>query len=232
MADPEKKPTPDAAPAAAAKKPEPPAKEPAKEAAKEPAKEPAKEAPKEGGEEAAAAAAKPAAPPAPSSPLWILITIVISLILMPIAGWGIARQILLPRIKAVRLDAAAGAPAGGEEGKKEGAPDKGERGGGGEKGPANFMITDLIVNVANTRGTRFLRAAIEFDAQPSVLTELAKRKAQVTDTITTALSSKRLDELEASDSRQKLRTEILMLVNSIVKSGQVSNIYFTELVIQ
>lgn len=241
MAEPEKKPTPDAA---VAKKPDAPAKEaakaPAKDPAKEPAKEPGKEAPKEGGEEAAAA--KPAAGPSGLSSLVPLITAVAVLLLMPVAGWAIARYVLLDRIRAVRADAEAGAPAS-EEG-KEGAHGKAEgaaKGGhgkaegaaeGGKEKAEPYKKNDLIVNIAGTGGNRFLRAAISIDGPPQVIQEMTENDPHMVDIITSALGAKRMDELEAADIRQRLRIEILNLLNGVLKKGQVTNLYFTELVIQ
>jgi len=223
------------------------------EAKPEPAKaEAGKEAPAEGAEGAAAA---PAAAGKPSKlPIILMVS---TFVILPIAGFIVAKLALAPRIAAVQREASE---SGGdkekegksekgkkEEGKKEAKkeePKKGEKeegkkeehgkGGKGEKGEggAKFVLSDQVVNIAGTRGTRFLRAGMEFEAPGNVLAEMEQRKAQVTDIVATALASKRMEELEAPDVRQKLRTEIVGLLNSVLKQGEITNIYFTELIIQ
>ncbi len=227
----------------------PKAEEPKKAEAKaEPAKaEAGKEAPAEGAKEGAA-------PPAKSGGKGAMLPYIMLgavLLVLPIVGFLVARLALAPRIAAVQKEAggkdhedskdkkenAGKAEAKKEEpkeAKKEASKEekgKGEKGEKGEGG-ARFSLTDQVVNIAGTRGTRFLRAGMEFEAPPSVLTEMEQRKAQVTDIVATALASKRMEELEAPDVRQKLRTEIVGLLNSVLKSGEITNLYFTELIIQ
>ncbi|MDD2709688.1 MAG: flagellar basal body-associated FliL family protein [Verrucomicrobiae bacterium] len=228
MAEPEKKPAP---PAPDAKKtdaakgadPKPPAKEAEAKA-------------KEGDAKEGDAAAAPAAPP-PPNPLFSLIVLLGVLILLPAAGWATAKFILHPRIKAVRIDALGGPPvsdASGHGEKKDEGEKKGGHGGGAAEGEkaASFPLEGQVVNIAGTRGSRFLRAGMDFEGPPAVLEEMKKNEARIKDIVTTTLSSKRLDELEAADIRQKLRMELMTLINSALKKGQITSIYFTELIVQ
>jgi flagellar protein FliL len=245
MAEPEKKPEAKPAEAKPAEKKPEEAKKP--DAAKGEAAPPA-----EGAEGAKPEAAAPAAKGG-SSKLTMIIMLG-SLVALPITGFAVAYFALAPKIKAEKQIAEGGehgkdphakdAKAGkdkkdahGKDAKKDdhAKKDDGHGGGHGEAGgppPAKFALTEQIVNVAGTRGTRFLRAGMEFEAPAEVLDEMTQRKAQMMDIVSNTLAQKRLDELEAPDIRQKLRAEIITLVNHVLKDGEVTNLYFTELVIQ
>lgn len=234
MADPEKKPAEDAA-----KKPEAPKEEKKAPASTEASGDAASEKTEESSEAAASS----------KGGMSFSITLAVILVVLPALGFGVAWFAIAPRIKAVQKEASEGGHSESEEhskaeaktehkkepakkadkkehGKKE---EKGKKGEG--EGSENFVLDEVVVNVFNTRGTRFLRSSMEIEASPPVIQEMENHKAQVLDIITTVMSSKRLDELEAPDIRRRFRSEIIALLNSVLK-GEVTNVFFKELVIQ
>jgi flagellar basal body-associated protein FliL len=88
------------------------------------------------------------------------------------------------------------------------------------------------VNIADTRGNRFVRAAVYFVAEPPVLEELEANRARMIDTVGQVLSSQTLDELTSSNVRGNLREELLGIINPTLKAGHIENVYFTDLLIQ
>ena len=121
--------------------------------------------------------------------------------------------------------AAAAAPAEGE--KKTG------EGGKAEGGAKDFVLTDLLINVAKTNGTRFVKTTVFFDADPAVIKDLDDKRAKITDIVQQTIASKTMDELTAPDSRGKLRSELLATINPLLDAkGEVNNIYFQEFIIQ
>jgi flagellar protein FliL len=102
----------------------------------------------------------------------------------------------------------------------------------GGKVVTKFTIEEVTVNIADTRGNRFVRAGVYFEAEPPVLEELEANRARMIDTLGQVLSTKTLDDLTSPNIRGNLRTELLGVINPTLKQGRVDNIYFTDLLVQ
>jgi flagellar FliL protein len=102
----------------------------------------------------------------------------------------------------------------------------------GNREVTKFTIEEVTVNIADTRGNRFVRAGAFFDANPAVLEELETNRARMVDTFEQVLSTKTLEELTSPDIRGNLRTQLLGIINPTLKEGRVDNIYFTDLLVQ
>ena len=102
----------------------------------------------------------------------------------------------------------------------------------GNRAITKFTIEEVTVNIADTRGNRFVRAGVYFEAAPSVLEELEANRARMVDTLGQVLSTKTLDDLTSPSIRGNLRQELLGIINPTLKQGRVDNIYFTDLLVQ
>jgi len=102
----------------------------------------------------------------------------------------------------------------------------------GGKAVMKFTIEDVTVNIADTRGNRFVRAGVYFEAAPVVLEELEANRARMVDTLGQVLSTKTLDQLTSPNIRGNLREELLGVINPTLKQGHVENLYFTDLLVQ
>ncbi len=102
----------------------------------------------------------------------------------------------------------------------------------GNREVTKFTIEELTVNIADTRGNRFVRAGVYFEAAPPVLEELEANRARMVDTLGQVLSAKTLDELTSPSIRGNLRQEMLGIINPTLKQGRIDNIYFTDLLVQ
>lgn len=128
------------------------------------------------------------------------------------------------------------------EGKKEEkgghgeAKAEGKKEEGGEKAampkPKEFVLSEIVVNIAGSRGARYIKASVYFDANPDVLEDLERQRARVIDLISSALASKTMDELTAPNARGLLREELLATCNGLLKKGQINNLYFVDFLIQ
>lgn len=96
-----------------------------------------------------------------------------------------------------------------------------------------LVIKDLIINPAGTNGTRFLLTTVGLEV-PSVeiKTELEQKEIQTRDILNTVLTSKGLDELTVPQFKETLRKEIQEKLNANLKSGKISNVYFSKFIIQ
>lgn len=102
----------------------------------------------------------------------------------------------------------------------------------GNKPITKFTIEEITVNIANTRGNRFVRAGVYFEAGPKVLEELEANRARMVDVLGQVLSSKTLDELTSPNIRGNLREDLLGIINPTLKQGRIDNIYITDLLVQ
>lgn len=108
------------------------------------------------------------------------------------------------------------------EAKKEEAPAKAKE----------FVLSEIVVNVAGSRGARYIKASVYFDASPEVLEELERQRARVIDLVSTTLAAKTMDELTAPTARGTLREEMTATCNGLLKKGQIKNLYFVDFLIQ
>lgn len=96
-----------------------------------------------------------------------------------------------------------------------------------------FPMDVIVVNIANTQGTRYLRAGVSFElAGEELEAEVEKRKPQLADMIIMVLSSKELEDLYDVEGKSQIRKEILEKANDKLLTGKIKNVYFTEFVIQ
>jgi len=185
-----------------------------------------------------AAEAKPAAPGLMAT---LIPALAVGLVLGGV-GFALAYFVLPSRLQPATAPAAEVASAGGTNAVATSAaptatPEKttvtaAETAANGGKAITKFTIEEVTVNIADTRGNRFVRAGAYFDADPAVLEELEANRARMIDTLEQVLSTKTLDQLTSPDVRGSLRTELLGIINPTLKEGRVDNIYFTDLLVQ
>ena len=158
-------------------------------------------------------------------------------------GFALAYFVLPSRLAAaVTTTAPAPATAGGTNAvttpvPPANTPEKTERSAAeaaatGNKAVTKFTIEEVTVNIADTRGNRFVRAGVYFEAAPAVLEELEANRARMVDTLEQVLSTKTLEDLTSANIRGNLRQELLGIINPTLKEGRVDNIYFTDLLVQ
>lgn len=141
--------------------------------------------------------------------------------------------------------AAEGHEAKAPEGKAEGKPEAKAEGKGEAKGEGKaegegakkatsqeFILSEIMVNVANTQASRLMKVSLYFEASAGIKKKLEERRPQIIDTVSQVLRSKGLEELERKDSMGVLKNEILNRVNAVLPGGGVDDIYFLDFVIQ
>jgi flagellar FliL protein len=194
--------------------------------------------PKDGAEDSAAA---PAAKP-PSGLVPLLLSSVIVAVVLGGVGFALAYFVVPMRMAAANNAAAAApasastaaapAPAAPVDTAEKTARSAAEIAAEGGKAVTKFTIEEITVNIADTKGNRFVRAGVYFDADPAVLEELEANRARMIDTVGQVLSTKTLDDLTSPNIRGTLRQELLGIINPTLKAGHVDNLYFTDLLVQ
>jgi flagellar FliL protein len=149
-------------------------------------------------------------------------------------GFALAYYVLPSRLQQAAAAATPGAIADASTPvvKEKTERSAGETASEGGKVVTKFTIEEVTVNIADTRGNRFVRAGVFFEAAPPVLEELEANRARMIDTLGQVLSTKTLDDLTSPNIRGNLRQELLGIINPTLKEGRVDNIYFTDLLVQ
>jgi flagellar protein FliL len=96
-----------------------------------------------------------------------------------------------------------------------------------------YTMDPFIVNLADTDQNRYLKIRINLESKkPEPNEEFIKKLPLIKDTILTILSQKRSEELFHSSGKEKLKAEMLRLVNPNLIELKIKAVYFTEFVIQ
>ncbi len=123
-----------------------------------------------------------------------------------------------------------------KEEKHEEAPSgHGSGDGGGEHAGSNqfFTVESIVVNPAETQGTRYLSCSVSFEvASPEDLKAFEEKAVKIKDLLITILSSKTVDQLADIKVRNDMRRQILAVVNRFTTPAQATAVYLTDFVLQ
>ncbi len=164
-----------------------------------------------------------------------------AVILAPALSFAVAEYVLLPRmakkLASVKVGEAAEeheAPAAEakEEGKGHGEKGKeGEKGGGGN--PATYEFQNLVVNLAGTMGTRYLKTTFIVTGTDAKIKETFEtQKAKLTDITLNVLSSLSLADLEEPGAKNVLREKLVLAYNQALGKKIAEQVYFSDFVVQ
>jgi len=98
-------------------------------------------------------------------------------------------------------------------------------------GPMHPLDT-FIVNLVGHEKT-YLKAKIELELDSeNTIPEINRRLPQLRDDILTTLSSKSFEDICTLEGKYQLRAELKVSLNQRLTTGKVTNIYFTEFIVQ
>ncbi len=94
-------------------------------------------------------------------------------------------------------------------------------------------LTPFLVNLADPLGRRYLKLTVDVELiNPDAAEQLKQSEAKVRDALILLLSSKTFSELASLESKILLKQEIVERLNLVLGGSKVSQVYFTEMVIQ
>jgi flagellar FliL protein len=115
---------------------------------------------------------------------------------------------------------------------EEGAPDTTTK----VKEGSIFPLEHFIVNVADIDaedGTRYLKIEIKLELEnPEMEPEVENRVHKIRDSIVTILTNKSVDEISSTNGKMRLKEEIRARINSFLTLGKITEVYFTDFIIQ
>lgn len=117
-------------------------------------------------------------------------------------------------------------------GKKEAAAEKQKESEKTEVGEM-YELESFIVNLTGGSGNNYLKIKISLELNNAELkTELEKKLPLFRDAILSLLSSKTYVEVKTLEGKAQIRAEILTTLNQYLKTGKVTNVYFSDFIVQ
>jgi flagellar FliL protein len=96
-----------------------------------------------------------------------------------------------------------------------------------------FPLDTFIVNLADQERSRYLRVTMDLElAAPTDAEKLNQRLPQVRDRILMLLPSKRFADIASMEGKTALRDEIIGKLNGLFPENVITNIFFSEFVVQ
>ena len=157
------------------------------------------------------------------------------------AGGGSSKKLLLLIVLAVAILGGGGAAAwfmmgsGGEEeahATEKGHDEESSDEHAAEPGPI-VELDGFVLNLADREELRYLKMTIKLELdRPEEKTDFPNKVPAIRDSLLVLLSSKESHMLRTTNGKRRVREEILKRVNGIMKKGKISNVFFTDFVIQ
>ncbi|QTL96968.1 flagellar basal body-associated protein FliL [Iocasia frigidifontis] len=95
-----------------------------------------------------------------------------------------------------------------------------------------YSLGDFVVNLSGTRGYQYIRASIVVEVSTdNVITELEKRSPQVRDSIIGILRDQQVADIEEPGARV-IKNRLITKLNDILRTGDITQVWFTQLVVQ
>jgi len=92
-----------------------------------------------------------------------------------------------------------------------------------------YPMESFLVNISSDQGPKFLQTQMELELVDSATEdEITKKKAAIRDAIIVLLSSRTYKQIRETSGMVNLRRDILRVVNNLLSSGQVREVYFTQ----
>lgn len=177
---------------------------------------------------AGAAAATAVVQPAQRGGVGGWLPAIATIILAPALTWAVGQFVLIPQLQKKlgepqAAEVATESPSGGHGAEGKGAKDAGP----------TFEFQNVVVNLAGTMGTRYLKTTfLVTGADPSIKALFEGNKAKLTDVTLNVLSSLSLADLEEPGAKNVLREKLVAAYNQTLKKNVAEQVYFSDFVVQ
>lgn len=96
-----------------------------------------------------------------------------------------------------------------------------------------FPLDPFTVNLADPKGKRYIKIKIELELDtPGAKERLEKASPKIRDTVIVMLTSLSFEDVMTPEGKIRIRDELLVRFNQILKPERLKNIYFTEFLVQ
>lgn len=98
---------------------------------------------------------------------------------------------------------------------------------------STYGLDTFVVNINDRDRDRYLKMKAELELEkPELAQEMDARLPQIRDLIISLLGNKSFDDIRTIEGKNFLREELLLRINSLLVTGEVRRIFFTEFVVQ
>lgn len=99
--------------------------------------------------------------------------------------------------------------------------------------PEIVTLEPFVVNLADPLGRRFLRMTLDVEVlNRAVVADVQRNNSRIRDAVILLLAGKSFADLASMEGKITLKNQIVERLNQIVGGGRVTNVYFTEFVVQ
>ena len=96
-----------------------------------------------------------------------------------------------------------------------------------------YSLATLIVNLADKDGRRYLRTSLDVElTKTGDELKMEERIAQIKDTAIGVMSTRRFEDINSLAGKKTLKEDIVAGLNDVLQESIVTNIYFSEFVVQ
>lgn len=177
-----------------------------------------------------AAGEKSAAASASSGGLKAWLPTIAVLVLAPVCTWAVGQFVLIPQLQK-KLAATPAAEETAADSHHEGG--HGEKGKDGKDAAPNYEFQNVVVNLAGTMGTRYLKTSfLVTGAEPNIKAVFEANKPRLTDVTLNVLSSLSLSDLEEPGAKNVLREKLVAAYNQAMGRKIAEQVYFSDFVVQ
>lgn len=184
---------------------------------------------------AAAAAAAPAAA-ASKGGIKAWLPSIVAIVLAPACTWAVTQFVLVPQFQkklATATPPAIEEAAATEEAAAHGEGKGGKEGKEGKDGAPNYEFQNVVVNLAGTMGTRYLKTSFLVTGADSTIKGIFEaNKPRLTDVTLNVLSSLSLADLEEPGAKNVLREKLVAAYNQALGKKVAEQVYFSDFVVQ
>ncbi len=150
-----------------------------------------------------------------------------ALLLAPVATWATVEFVLLPRWqRTLAAKPEAPPPAAAAHNEKPRDPKAKDQG-------AGYEFQNVVVNLAGTAGTRYLKASfLVTGADPNLRSAFEGGRPRLMDVTLNVLSSLTLPDLEEPGARNIIREKLVAAYNQVLGRKVADQVYFSDFVVQ
>lgn len=155
----------------------------------------------------------------------------------PAATAGSGKKMMVLGLVGVLLLGGGGGAAwffmgGGEEQSEKHAKNDHDEEHVDEPGPV-MELEPFLLNLADRDELRFLKVSIKLELdRPEEKTDYQNKVPAIRDALLVLLSSKESQLLRTVNGKRRIREEIMTRVNGVMGKGKISNVFFTDFIIQ
>jgi flagellar FliL protein len=101
------------------------------------------------------------------------------------------------------------------------------------EGASPQLIEEFILNIGGGTGNKFLKCSICFDfSKPTIAARVKARLAVLRDAVIMLVSAKALDSIISAEGKMQIKEELIMRINQLFGDNALSNVYFTDFIMQ